>query len=244
MSESLVVEAAPEVRRVLVVTAHPDDVDFGAAGTLAAWVKAGVEVFYCVVTDGEAGGSDRSLSSQEKARIRRDEQRQAAAVVGASEVVFLGYPDGRLVPSLELRRDVSRQIRRLRPDRVLCSSPERAWDRLGASHPDHLAAGEATVCAVYPDARNPFAHGELLEEGLEPFSVSELWLLAAPEANVAVDVTETFGKKMMALRCHHSQVGDGVEVESRVRGWLAEGARRAGLPPGRLAETFRSVRLF
>ena len=244
MNDDIVVESTPSVRRVLVVAAHPDDVDFGAAGSVAAWVKAGVEVSYCVVTDGDAGGSDLSIGRHEMARIRRDEQRQAAAAVGVGDVAFLGYPDGRLTASLELRRDLSRQIRRLRPDRVLSPSPDRYWDRLGASHPDHLAAGEAAVCAVYPDARNPFAHPELLEEGLEPFSVPELWLMAVPEATVAVDVTDTFEMKMAALRCHRSQVGEGVEVEARIRTWLAEGARRAGLPDGHLAESFRSVRIF
>jgi LmbE family N-acetylglucosaminyl deacetylase len=139
---------------------------------------------------------------------------------------------------------VSRQIRRLRPDRVVAQSPERVWDRLGASHPDHLAAGEAVVCAVYPDARNPFAHPELLEEGLEPFSVPELWLMAAPETSHAVDVTDTFDRKIAALCRHASQIGDPAEIEARVRGWLADNARRAGLPAGRLAEAFRLVHIF
>jgi len=238
---AVVVESVPGVRRVLVVVAHPDDVDFGAAGTVAAWVKAGVQVSYCIVTDGDAGGSDRSITRQEMAGIRRQEQRQAAATVGVSDVEFLGYPDGLLTASLELRRDLSRIIRRLRPDRVLAQSPERNWNRLRASHPDHLAAGEAAVCAVYPDARNPFAHPELLEEGLEPFSVPELWLMAAPDATHAVDVTDTFALKIAALRCHRSQVGDGGELEDRLRGWLAAEARRVGLPDGHLAESFRAV---
>jgi LmbE family N-acetylglucosaminyl deacetylase len=243
MSERLVLESKPDVQRVMVVAAHPDDVDFGAAGTVAAWVKAGVEVSYCIVTDGEAGGSDRSVERSEMARIRRQEQREAAATVGVHDVVFLGYPDGRLTASMELRRDVSRQIRRLRPDRVLCPSPERNWERLGASHPDHLAAGEATVCAVYPDARNPFAHPELLEEGLEPFSVPEMWLMGVPQPTHAVDVTDTFEAKMAALCCHRSQIADGAAVEARIRPWFTELAARAGLPEGRLAEAFRAVRI-
>jgi LmbE family N-acetylglucosaminyl deacetylase len=238
----VVEESPPGVERVLVVAAHPDDVDFGVAGSVAAWVKAGIEVAYCVVTDGDAGGSDRSVSRQDIVHIRRDEQRAAAAEVGVTDVVFLGYPDGRLVPSIELRRDVSRQIRRLRPNRVVAQSPERWWDRLPASHPDHLAAGEATVCAVYPDARNPFAHPVLLEdEGLEPWSVPELWLMASPEPTHVVDVTGTFGQKMAALRCHRSQIADPDALEERVRGWLADAARAAGLPEGSLAETFRAV---
>jgi len=229
------------VERILVVTAHPDDVDFGVAGSVATWVKAGIEVAYCIVTDGDAGGSDRSISRPEMATIRRQEQRAAAAEVGVTDVTFLGYPDGRLVPSLDLRRDISRQIRRLRPDRLLCPSPDRMWDRLPASHPDHLAAGEAAVCAAYPDARNPFAHPELLDEGLEPHAVAEIWLMAAPEANRVVDVTDTFDRKIAALLCHRSQVGEGEGLEARLRQWLSAGAQAAGLAAGRLAESFRVV---
>jgi LmbE family N-acetylglucosaminyl deacetylase len=229
------------VERILVVTAHPDDVDFGVAGSVATWVKAGIGVAYCIVTDGDAGGSDRTISRSEMAVIRRDEQRAAAAEVGVTDVTFLGYPDGRLVPSIELRRDISRQIRIHSPQRLVCPSPERMWDRIGASHPDHLAAGEAAVCAAYPDARNPFAHPELLEEGLEPFAVSELWMMAAPGANRVVDVTDTFDRKIAALRCHRSQVGDGEGLDDRLREWLSAGARAAGLADGRLAESFRVV---
>src|SRR5580658_7379735 len=219
----LAVDDPTGVERILVVTAHPDDVDFGVAGSVASWVKSGIDVKYCIVTDGDAGGSDRTISRPEMAVIRRDEQRAAAAEVGVTDVTFLGYPDGRLVPSIELRRDISRQVRVHRPERLVCQSPERMWERIGASHPDHLAAGEAAVCAAYPDARNPFAHPELLEEGLEPFAVSELWMMAAPGANRAVDVTDTFDRKIAALLCHRSQVGDGEGLEDRLRGWLSAG---------------------
>lgn len=237
-------ETLTGIERILVVTAHPDDVDFGVAGSVAGWVKSGVEVSYCIVTDGDAGGSDRSVSRTDMAALRRDEQRAAAAEVGVSDVVFLGHPDGRVVPSIELRRDISRQIRRVRPQRVVCQSPDRLWDRLPASHPDHLAAGEATVNAVYPDARNPFAHPELLDdEGLEPWSALELWLMAAPQANRVVDVTDTFDRKIAALRRHESQISDPVAIEQLVRSWLADGARAAGLPEGRLVESFRAVTL-
>jgi LmbE family N-acetylglucosaminyl deacetylase len=229
------------VERVLVVTAHPDDVDFGVAGSVATWVKAGVEVAYCVATDGDAGGIDRSRSSTDTARLRQAEQRAAAAEVGVSKVTFLGYPDGLLVPSIELRRDVSRAVRQFRPDRLVCQSPDRNWERIGASHPDHLAAGEAAVCAAYPDARNPFAHPELLQEGLEPYAVREVWLMAAPRPNRAVDITDVFDRKMAALRCHQSQVGHEKGLEERLRGWVSEGARAAGLPEGRLAELFQVV---
>ena len=175
--------------------------------------------------------------------LRREEQRAAAAEVGVRSVTFLGYSDGRLTASFELRRDLSRVLRQVRPDRLVCQSPERHWDRIGASHPDHLAAGEAAVCAAYPDARNPFAHPELLEEGLEPFSVRELWLMAAPRSNRAVDITDVFELKLAALRRHRSQVGEGEWLDERLRGWFGEGARLAGLEEGRLAETFQVVEM-
>jgi len=230
------------VRSVLVVSAHPDDVDFGAAGTVANWTDAGVTVTYCIVTDGDAGGFDPAVPRQEMPRIRRAEQQAAAKEVGVGEVIFLGYPDGRLHPSLELRRDISRVIRQVRPDRVVCQSPERSWNRIFASHPDHLAAGEATVCAVYPDARNPFAHPELLaEEGLEPHVVRELWLMGVERPDRFVDVTGQVERKLAALRCHASQHPDVPAMEQRVRGWLAATAEAAGLPPGRAAEAFRAV---
>ncbi|MGO9458073.1 MAG: PIG-L deacetylase family protein [Acidimicrobiales bacterium] len=230
------------VDRVLVVTAHPDDVDFGAAGTVAAFTAAGVKVAYCIVTDGDAGGSDRALPRTEMAAIRQDEQRAAASEVGVSDVTFLGYPDGRVVPSLELRRDISREIRRFRPQRVLTQSPERSWDLIYASHPDHLAAGEAAACAVYPDARNPFSHPELLDEGFEPHTVDELWLMAFQAPDIVVETSATFDRKLAALRSHRSQVGDGDHLEPMLREWSGGSARMAGLPDGALGEAFRVVK--
>jgi LmbE family N-acetylglucosaminyl deacetylase len=232
------------IERILIVAAHPDDVDFGAAGSVAVWTALGIEVAYCIVTDGDAGGSDRAISRADIPALRREEQVAAAAEVGVTEVRFLGYPDGRLVASMELRRDLSREIRRFRPQRVVCPSPERSWEPINVSHPDHLAAGEATVCAVYPDARNPFSHPELLEEGLEPYTVPQLWLAAHPRRNRVVDVTDTFQRKLAALRCHRSQVGDGEWLEQRIGEFQAGIAQEAGLPEGRLAEAFYSAGIF
>ncbi|HLI23810.1 MAG TPA: PIG-L deacetylase family protein [Acidimicrobiales bacterium] len=227
---------------ILVVTAHPDDVDFGAAGSVAAWTAQGRRVSYCVVTDGDAGGFDPAVERRHIPAIRRREQEAAAAVVGVSEVVWLGYPDGRLQPTLDLRRDIAAVIRRVRPDRVVAQSPERLWDRIFASHPDHLAAGEATVCAVYPDARNPFAFPELEAAGLGAHTVTELWLMAAPRVDVFVDITATFERKVAALRCHVSQEVDrGGELDVRIKEWAMGLARRAGWEEGRLAEGFARV---
>jgi LmbE family N-acetylglucosaminyl deacetylase len=228
--------------RILVVTAHPDDVDFGCAGSVASWSGAGAHVTYCVVTDGDAGGFDPAVPRSEIPIIRRAEQTAAAAVVGVSDLRFLGYPDGRVQPTLELRRDLSRVIRQVRPDRVVCPSPERQWDRLFASHPDHLAVGEASVCAVYPDARNPFAFPELAVEGLEAHTVRELWVMASPRASTFVDVTDTFEKKLAALRSHVSQETDrDGNLESRLRDWGSHNARLAGWEEGRLAEAFYTM---
>jgi len=231
--------AQPE--RILVVTAHPDDVDFGAAGSIATWTDQGIQVSYCIVTDGDAGGFDEAVTRADMAVLRREEQTAAAAEVGVTDLHFLGYPDGRLVPSLELRRDISRVIRQVRPQRVVTQSPQRNWQRIFASHPDHLATGEAALCAVYPDSRNPFAHPELLTEGFEPHTVAEVWLMGGPEPDAVVDVTDNFPRKVAALRRHASQVSHREDLEDMLRGWLTTIAKANGLPEGRLAEAFRVV---
>jgi len=230
------------VARVLMVTAHPDDVDFGSAGTVGTFTRAGIEVAYCIATNGEAGGSDRSLTRAEMAEIRQREQRAAAKEVGVADVIFLGYPDGGLECTMELRRDISRVIRQFRPQRVITQSPERNWDRIYASHPDHLAAGAAAVAAVYPDARNPFAHPELLaQEGLEPHTVDELWLMAFEHPNIVVDITECFDAKLAALKSHESQVAGNENLETMLREWSGAVASAAALGEGRLGEAFRVV---
>ena len=229
-----------EVGRVLVITAHPDDVDFGAAGTVARWTRAGIEVSYCLVTSGDAGGTDLAVSGEQLARLRETEQRAAAKCVGVTDVRFLGYHDGVLEPSIGLRRDLARVIRQVRPDRVLCQSPERLYGRVQASHPDHRAAGTAALDAVYPDARNPLAFRELLaDEGLEPWKVREVWLMASPQADHFMDVTDTFDRKLAALRAHESQIGDRADLEGFLREMMSRMAVTGGLPEGRLAEAFQ-----
>ena len=200
-----------EVERALVVTAHPDDADFGAAGTIAGWVDAGVAVTLLLCTRGEQGGFDDTPRDQMPA-IREREQRAAAAELGFSDVRFLdGWSDGWLEPGWELQR-------------------------LQASHPDHLAAGEATVRAVYPAAENRFAFPELLEEGLEPWKVTELWLSGHEELPHTVDITDRFERKVRALQAHASQTAhQGEGLREMLRGWNARNAAAAGLPEGRLA---------
>ncbi|MET9796178.1 PIG-L deacetylase family protein [Nocardiopsis alba] len=226
--------------RALVVMAHPDDADFSCAGTVALWTDAGTEVVYLMVTDGEAGGDELTLDSAEIGAMRRGEQRRAAAEVGVKDVRFLGYPDGRVEATLDLRRDISRVIRQVRPQRVIIPSPERDWDSVAASHPDHMATGEAAMNAVFPDARNPHAHRELLaEEGLAPWTVSEVWVIGGPGHHT--DITEVFERKVAALAAHESQISDITELEPMLREWMGANAAGAGLPEGSLAEVFRVV---
>ncbi len=230
-----------EIERILVVTAHPDDVDFGVAGSVATWTDRGIEVSYCIVTDGDAGGFDPDVPRSEIAGIRRAEQTAAAEVVGVTDLTFLGHPDGRLAPSIELRRDISRVIRRVRPQRVVTQSPERNYQRIYASHPDHLATGEATLCAVYPDARNPFAHPELMEEGFDAWTVPEVWLMAAGTGDRFVDITQTIDRKVKALLCHVSQMTNPDGMDELMRGWGAANAQAAGFAEGSYAESFQRV---
>lgn len=232
------------VTRALVVTAHPDDVDFGAGGTVTALTGAGVEVHYCICTDGDAGGFDDSTERSEIPGIRRAEQVAAAAHCGVTQVRFLGYRDGYLEPTHDVQRDIVRVMRQVRPQLVITQNPERNWERLPASHPDHMAAGEATVRAIYPAVRNPYAYPELRrDEGLEAWSVSWLWLSTNLAANHFVDITEHFDRKIAALRAHVSQTAHLDDLEGMVRQWASAQAEVAGLPEGRFVESFRQIRL-
>ncbi len=240
MTPPLPRKPAARVDRVLCVLAHPDDVDFGSAGTVAGWTAAGTEVTYCIVTDGDAGGFDDTPREQ-MGPLRQAEQRAAAAAVGVSDVRFLGYPDGRLVVSIELRRDISRVIRQRRPQRLMMQSPERNWERIYSSHPDHLAAGEAAIAAVYPDARNAFAFPPA-ELDLPPWEVPAVWLFGGPTDDVAVDVTDVFEAKVRACSAHDSQTPMlDRSVEAELREHLGRTATEHGLPEGRLAEAYRVV---
>jgi LmbE family N-acetylglucosaminyl deacetylase len=234
--------ADSEIERVLVVTAHPDDLDFGAAGTIAQWVKAGIEVSYCIATNGDQGGEDPTVPREDMPKIRQREQRDAGLALGVTNIEFLNYRDGWLEPTIELRKKIVREIRKVRPQRMVIQSPERNWDRLFASHPDHMAAGEAAIQAVYPDARNAFAFEDLLkEEGLQPWSVSEVWVMSTNMADHYVDITDTFDQKMKALHSHVSQTAHNPELENMVRAWGERNAQSQGLPEGRLAEIFKVV---
>ncbi len=231
-----------EIERILVITAHPDDVDFGAGGTVRKWTQAGIAVSYCICTNGDAGGADRDVPRSAIPKIRQAEQRAAGAALGVTDIHFLGYPDGALQVSQDLRRDISRVIRQVKPQRVVMQSPERNWDRIYSAHPDHLAAGEAAIFSVYPDARNPFAHPVLLdEEGLDAWSVGEVWVMGAPEVNHYEDVTDMLPHKLAALQAHESQTAHVEDLEGRIRTWMSATAIQAGFGPDALAESFRVV---
>ena len=201
-------------QRALVIVAHPDDAELGCAGTVAIWTKAGAEVWTCIVTDASGGGPDDAEDVGPEARrkiseMRKAEQRAACEALGQAGAVFLDYPDGRVEPTLDLRRDVVRLIRRLRPEIVITQSPDRRWDQFFAfrHHPDHLAVGTAVTAAVYPAARNAWDFPELLAEGLKPHRIDELWISGPPVLNHWVDVTDGMDQKIAALRAHHSQLG-------------------------------------
>jgi LmbE family N-acetylglucosaminyl deacetylase len=230
-----------QIERALVITAHPDDVDFGAAGTVANLTDAGVIVTYCLVTDGEAGGFDQSIERTRMAAIRREEQTKAAAEVGVTDLCFLGYADGGVEFNLELRHALSRVIRQGRPQVVITQSPHINLASVYGSHADHVATGQGVWAAVYPDARNPFAFPELLTSGFEPWSVDEIWVMNHHEANDAVDITHQIERKIRALRCHVSQHRDPDVLETRVREWFRSNAEEAGLPEGSSAERFYVV---
>lgn len=202
-------------RRVLIITAHPDDSEFGAGGLVVKLVKEGREVTYVVVTNGNKGSGDRSMTPDRLARIREEEQRSAARTLGVARVEFLGYEDCEVEDTRDLRRDVSREIRRWRPDLVICQSPTRTYN-LGASHRDHRIVGGVVLDCVYPLARDHMAFPELLPE-FELHKVREVYVMQWESAQLVVDISDTMDLKLRALACHASQFGDFAAVEARVR---------------------------
>ena len=234
----------PAGSSVLVVMAHPDDAEFGCGGTIAKWAAAGKEVNYVLCTSGDKGSSDPNTNPYNLAKIRRVEQTNAAHALGAREVVFLSYEDGTLTNTLELRRDIVREIRRFRPDAVICQDPTmRFGGNRYLNHPDHRAAGDACLDAVYPSARDPHVFPELLVEGFEPHKVREVFMSTMQSPDVWVDITECFERKLEGLRQHNSQVGDRFDqVVERVRERSKFVARAFNLP-FELGEGYRYFKL-
>lgn len=227
--------------RGMVVVAHADDAEFGCSGTVAKWCADRWEVVYVICTDGSKGSSDSELTQEELVEIRTQEQREAGEVLGLKDVAFLGYEDSMLQPSLELRRDIAREIRRHRPDVLICVYPQRNLDGgWGVGHPDHLAAGEAALSAVFPTARDHLTFPELLADGLEPHKVAEVWVMGHPEPDLWVDVTDHIGTSVKALVKHASQVDrDEEELGKMMREWRRRVATGHGM---QYAEAFRRIR--
>ncbi len=225
-------EQESQRKRVLIVMAHPDDGEFSAGGTLARWASEGHDIHYCLVTDGQAGDQgDLEISSEELAAKRRKEAQAAADALGVQHgVIFLGYPDSRLEPTLQLRCDIARVIRQVRPDVVICQDPTRWWSDSYINHPDHRVAGEATFGAIIPVAGTRLAFPELAAEGLEPWEVKEVYIAGASAPDRWMDIAGFLDRKIAALRAHKSQMRDWDPGE-RVEQWAkanAEEARKHG----------------
>jgi LmbE family N-acetylglucosaminyl deacetylase len=214
---------------ILAIAAHHDDLEFGIAGSVARWVKEGAKVIYVIVTDGGAGSNTPGVIRSELSELRKQEQQAASAVVGVSDTRFLGYPDGVLQPTLDLRRDLTRIIRETKPDRVITNDPTMIYFGDGyINHPDHRAAGEAALYAVFPSSETRPIFPELLEEGFEPHHVRELWLNFSTSPTHFVDITDTMEQKLDSLRCHVSQIGEGEAAENGALKWVREGIQDMG----------------
>jgi LmbE family N-acetylglucosaminyl deacetylase len=234
--------AEPEksYRRGMVVVAHADDAEWGCSGTVAKWCAEGWEVVYVLCTDGSKGSDNPELTSEELAKMRKQEQLNAAKVLGLRDVVFLDYEDAMLQPTLELRRDIAREIRRYRPDVLICMNPvRRLAENSYVGHPDHLASGEAALSAVFPTARDRLTFPELLKEGLEPHKVREVWVMEHEEANQYVDVTAYIDTAIAALKEHKSQVTE-EEADKYMKSWRSRIGERVGF---KYAESFKRFQI-
>lgn len=230
--------ASDTPKRAMVIVAHPDDAEFTMAGTVALWASAGCAVCYVVCTRGDRGSNDPNTPPWALAPIREAEQRAAAAILGVSEVVILGHPDGTLEPTLELRRDLTREIRRFRPEVVLTGDPTvRFYGDGYLNHPDHRAAASAALDAVFPSAQTRYIFPELLSEGLEPHAVRAVYIHGSFEPNTWVDISPVIELKVRALQAHQSQVGS-FPVEAWIRGMAEEEGRPKGLAA---AEAYRVI---
>ena len=231
----------PQPERVLVIVAHADDPEFSAGGTVARWAKEGTMVTFVIVTDGSKGSSEPDMTSEKLVKLREVEQQNAADVLGVSEVVFLGYEDGQVRNTLELRRALVRQIRLRRPDVLITHDPTaRIIRNTRLNHTDHRAVGDTALDAVFPLARDRLNFPEHEAEGLEPHKVLDIFLGSTNEPNFLVDITETIDQKIAALHAHKSQIGDPDALEERIREWNRKNAKDTSFMYG---EPFRRVNM-
>jgi LmbE family N-acetylglucosaminyl deacetylase len=237
------VEDEPKApRRVAVVVAHPDDAEFLCAGTVAKWAAEGQHITYVLMTSGDKGSDDPSMTTEQLIALREGEQLAACDVLGVQDVVFLRHPDAMLVNTLELRKELARVIRTIKPDVVITFDPTvRFVGGVYINHPDHRVTGDVTLDAVFPAARDRLTFPELLGEGLEPHKVTEVYLSGMDQADTWIDITDTFDKKIAALKEHASQINVD-EVEGFVRAWAEEAAANLN-PGGKYAEGFRYLKL-
>jgi LmbE family N-acetylglucosaminyl deacetylase len=223
----------------MFIFAHPDDIEFGVAGTAAKWAREGCEVTYVVITDGNVGSHEVGMTSAELARIRRQEQRQAADVIGA-KCVFLGYDDGFLQPTLELRKDLVRLIRQYKPIAVVCGDPTQFFPSdTYINHPDHRAAAQAALDAVFPASEMALLYPDLAEEGLRGHKVNYVYVHWGQEPNVYIDVSDVIDLKIEALRRHKSQLGEW-DPEEMIKNWTSEAGKKVGFDH---AEAYRLITL-
>ncbi len=213
--------------RAMLIYAHPDDIEFGSAGTAALWARYGCEVTYVVLTDGNIGSHDPDMTGERLAQIRRAEQSAAADVAGA-RCIFMGEPDGCLQPTLELRKKLVRLIRKHKPNVVMCGDPTFFYTDGYVNHPDHRNAGQAALEAVFPASDSPLIFPELIEEGFAPHKVNYIYIgFGSKDPNVFIDITETIDTKIEALRQHKSQLKDWDPTE-RIKGWASENGKKVG----------------
>ncbi len=228
---------------VLGIAAHPDDLDFGAGGTMAHFAEQGADVYYLILTDGSAGSSDRNMSPADLINLREAEQRDAVLrVIGGKGVDFLGYKDGQLEVTMEVKRDIVKAIRQIKPDVVVTMDPSMIYSakRSFINHPDHRAAGQAVLDAVFPLARDHLSFPEFMTEGLEPHITPTVLLINFNEHNFFVDITATFDKKIAALAAHVSQISGMPAVEEKMRQLAKADGAEAGVD---LAEAFVRIDL-
>jgi LmbE family N-acetylglucosaminyl deacetylase len=225
------------IQHVMVITAHPDDSEFGAGGTVAALTREGKSVSYCILTNGNKGSSDREMTPERLVKIREEEQRNAARVLGVETIDFLGFPDCELENTRETRLAVTASVRRHRPDLIICQNPNRTKN-FGVSHRDHRVAADIVLDCVYPLARDHMAFPELLAQGLEPHKVKEVHMMWWDDPEIVVDISQTIDLKIKALQCHVSQMKDVAAMEKRVRERNAELGKDKGFA---FAETFDRV---
>ncbi len=247
MSENNNLEVVPS--RVMVVMSHPDDAEFSCAGTVAKWTSAGSEGIFVLGTSGDKGSADPEFTSESLMATREQEQMEAARVLGVGTVEYLHFKDAELVPDLNLRLAITRMIRKHKPDAVICQDPTNRWEgQEYIQHPDHIAMGEATLAAIFPSARDRLTFPQLLAEGLEPHKVTHVYVAAARDPDVWIDITSSFDTKLKGLGQHKSQMGDW-DFEPMLRRWAQDTAAeaRARRYPGandmQLAEAYKYFKL-